>query len=124
MDLSCLGGVLAGRAGADTCLDMGLADPFVQRLLVDAEVLRGLRDGDAVLTGPSHTHDIVAELLGVGSGHGAHPSRPRYGQARSDVTCPHGSPQLDVGPHLPGVAPVIGSHSSHPNSASAPLTDS
>src|SRR5699024_7228801 len=44
---------------------------FVQRHLVDAQVLRDLRDGDAVLTGTGHTHDIVAELVGVGSRHGA-----------------------------------------------------
>src|SRR5690625_4513530 len=64
----------------------------MERHFVDAEVLRDLRDGDAVLTGPGHSHDVFAELLGVGSGHGAHPSRPPCGQARSDVTYPRGSP--------------------------------
>src|SRR5699024_8629663 len=66
--------------------------------LVDTEVLRDLRESDAVFTGPSHAHDIVAELLGVGSGHGAHPSRPPYGQARSDVTYRCGSPDRVVVP--------------------------
>ncbi|WP_156479330.1 LysE family translocator, partial [Kocuria palustris] len=49
-------------------------------------------DRDAVLTGPGHSHDVFAELLGVGSGHDAHPSRPPSGQARSDVTYSRGSP--------------------------------
>ena len=41
---------------------------------------RALRDRDAVLTGPGHSHDIVAELLGAGSGHDAHPSGPPVGK--------------------------------------------
>src|SRR5690625_7077142 len=64
----------------------------MERHFVDAEALRDLRESDAVLTGPGHSHDVLAELLGVGSGHGAHPSRPPSGQARSDVTYPYGSP--------------------------------
>src|SRR5699024_5672263 len=84
--------LLTGLAGTVAVIDVGLADPFVERHLVDAEVLRDLRDGDAVLTGPGHSHDVFAELLGVGSGHGAHPSRPPSRQARSDVTHPCGSP--------------------------------
>src|SRR5699024_1865406 len=87
-----LGGILPALAGAVAVVDVGLADPFVQRHLVDAEVLRDLRDRDAVLAGPGHSHDTFAELLGVGSGHDAHPSRPPSGQARSDVTYPCGSP--------------------------------
>src|SRR5690625_5443799 len=47
--------VLARCPGADTGLDAGLADPFVQRHLVDAEALRDLRDGDAVLTRTGRT---------------------------------------------------------------------
>ncbi|MDN3226146.1 integrase core domain-containing protein, partial [Kocuria rhizophila] len=42
--------------------------------------------------GPGDSHDVLAELLGVGSGHGAHPSRPPSGQARSEVTYRCGSP--------------------------------
>src|SRR5699024_2736373 len=90
--LAQLGRLLPCLAGAVAVVDIGLADPFVERHLVDAEALRDLRDRDAVLTGPGHSHDVFAELLGVGSGHGAHPSRPPYGQARSDVTYPCGSP--------------------------------
>ena len=66
----------------------------MERHLFDAEVLRDLRESDTVFTGPGHTHDIVAELLRVGGGHGAHPSMPPCGQARSDVTYPCGSPGL------------------------------
>lgn len=79
LELSCFGGVLAGRAGADSRLDVGLAEPIMERHLVDAEVLRDLRESDTVLTGPGHTHDIVAELLRIGGGHGAHPSMPPCG---------------------------------------------
>ena len=60
---------------------------------MDAEVLRDLRESDVVLTGPGHSHNILAELLRVGSGHGAHPSGPSYGQARSGVTYLRGSPR-------------------------------
>src|SRR5699024_1968444 len=84
--------LLPTLAGAVAVVDVGLADPFVQRHLVNAEVLRDLRDRDAVLTGPGHSHDVFAELLGVGSGHGAHPSRPPSRQAKSDVTHQCGSP--------------------------------
>ncbi|OLT52773.1 hypothetical protein BJF89_04760 [Corynebacterium sp. CNJ-954] len=52
----------------------------------DAEVLRDLRDGGAVLAGPSHAYDVFVEPLGVEGRHGAHPSGPRSGQATSDVT--------------------------------------
>src|SRR5699024_6876856 len=90
--LTQLGRFLPALAGAVAVVDVGLADPLMERHFVDAEVLRDLRDGDAVLTGPGHSHDVFAELLGVGSGHGAHPSRPPCGQARSDVTYPCGSP--------------------------------
>src|SRR5690625_5501450 len=65
----------------------------MERHFVAPGVLRDLRDGDAVLTGPGHSHDVFAELLGIGSRHGAHPSRPPSGQARSDVTYPCGSPE-------------------------------
>src|SRR5699024_2680219 len=90
--LAQLGRFLPGLSGTVAVVDIGLADPFVERHLVDAEVLRDLRERDGVLTGPGHSHDILTELLRVGSGHGAHPSRPPYGQARSDVTYPRGSP--------------------------------
>src|SRR5699024_12623182 len=90
--LTQLGRFLPGPAGAVAVVDVCLADPFVERHLVDAEVLRDLRDRDAVRTAPGHSHGVFAELLRVGSGHGAHPSRPPYGQARSDVTYPCGSP--------------------------------
>src|SRR5699024_11120145 len=76
--------LLPTLAGAVAVVDVGLADLFVQRHLVNAEVLRDLRDGDAVLSGAGHSHDVFAELLGVGSGHGAHPSRPPSRQAKSD----------------------------------------
>src|SRR5699024_377953 len=84
--------LLPTLAGAVAVVDVGLADLFVQRHLVNAEVLRDLRDGDAVLSGAGHSHDVFAELLGVGSGHGAHPSRPPSRQAKSDVTHQCGSP--------------------------------
>src|SRR5699024_7514411 len=58
--------LLTGLAGTVAVIDVGLADPFVERHLVDAKVLRDLRDGDAVLTGPGHSHDVFAELLRVG----------------------------------------------------------
>src|SRR5699024_5268716 len=48
----------------------------MQGHLVDTEVLGDLRDRDPVFTRPGHAHDIVAELLRIGGGHGAHPSRP------------------------------------------------
>src|SRR5699024_11959362 len=41
-----LGGVLAGLSGAASVIDVGLTDPFMQRHLVDAEVLRDLRERD------------------------------------------------------------------------------
>src|SRR5699024_899494 len=85
-------GVLTGLAGAVAVVDIGLADPFVERHLVDAEALRDLRESDAVLTGPGHSHDVFGELLGEGRGHGAHPSWPPSGQASSDVYYPRGSP--------------------------------
>ena len=34
--------------------------------------------------GLNYSHDVFAELLRAGSGHGAHPSKPPCGQARSD----------------------------------------
>ena len=40
----------------------------MERHLVDTEILRDLRDGDAVLTGPGHTHDVLAKLSGLGAG--------------------------------------------------------
>src|SRR5699024_8544753 len=92
--LTQLGRFLPALAGAVAVVDVGLADPLMERHFVDAEVLRDLRDGDAVLTGAGHSHDVFAELLGIGSRHGAHPSRPPSGQARSDVTYPCGSPVL------------------------------
>src|SRR5699024_1105166 len=85
-----LGRFFPALAGAVAVVDVGLADPLMERHFVDAEVLRDLRDDDAVLTGPGHSHDVFAELLGGGSGHGAHHSRPPCGQARSVVTYPCG----------------------------------
>ena len=64
----------------------------MERHLVDSEVLRDLRERDAVLTGPGHPYDVIAELSRVGSGHRAHRSRPPCGQAKSDVTFPRSSP--------------------------------
>lgn len=53
---------------------------------MDAEVLGHLHQRDTVFTGPGHSHNIVAELLGIGSRHGVDPSRLPGRQARSDVT--------------------------------------
>src|SRR5699024_1549872 len=108
-------GVLTGLAGTVAVVDVCLADPFVERHLVDAEVLRDLRDRDAVLARPGHSHDVFAELLRVGSGHGAHPSRPPYGQARSDVTYSRGSPPRSSGTRYavdPAIASARGSTAS------------
>src|SRR5699024_2111102 len=49
--LTQLGRFLPALAGAVAVVDVGLADPLMERDFVDAEVLRDLRDGDAVLTG-------------------------------------------------------------------------
>ena len=68
----------------------------MERHLVDTEILRDLRDGDAVLTGPAHTHDVLAKLSGLGGGHDAHPHRPFSRQARSDVNCQCSSPVSSV----------------------------
>ena len=90
--LSQLRGLLPALARSVAVVDVGLADPFMERHLVDTDILRDLRDRDAVLARAGHTHDVVAELSGAGSGRSAHPSRPPSGQARSDVTYPCGSP--------------------------------
>src|SRR5699024_12362931 len=55
LEVTRLGSVLARCPGADTGLEVGLADPFVQRHLVDAEVRRDVRDGAAVLTRTGRT---------------------------------------------------------------------
>ena len=47
-------------------LDIGLRQPVAQTALADAEVSRDLRQRGVSLT--SHGHDVVVELLGMGSG--------------------------------------------------------
>src|SRR5699024_11226786 len=72
-----LGGLLPGRAGTGTVLDISLTHPVRQARLRDPEVLRDLGELLARFTVPRDTDDVVAELLGVRSGHDAHPSLRR-----------------------------------------------
>ncbi|WP_341240829.1 DsbA family protein [uncultured Nocardioides sp.] len=51
---------------------------------------------DAWLTVPGDAHDVVTELLGIGLGHGVHPSSGTSRHHRSDVT------YSCSGPPLPG----------------------
>ena len=51
---------------------------------------------DSRLAGPSDPDDVLAELSGVGLGHGAHPSSGTSRHHRSDVTYPCSSPLLDA----------------------------
>ncbi len=60
------------HTGTVAVLDVGSVHPVAQARVGDAEVLRDLRDRGFPAAGDRH--DVVAELLGVGSGHGAHPS--------------------------------------------------
>ena len=61
----------------DAQFDVGLAHPVRQAGFRDPEVLRDLGELLARFTVPRDADDVVTELLGVGSGHGAHPSLQR-----------------------------------------------
>src|SRR5699024_11829375 len=91
LEVAHLGSILARCPGADTGLDAGLADPFVQRHLVDAEALRDLRDGDAVLTRTGRTTSSRNSWDRERASCTSFQATRR--QARSDVTYPRGGPQ-------------------------------
>ncbi|GAB3399443.1 hypothetical protein GCM10027569_01430 [Flindersiella endophytica] len=58
--------------------------PVTQTGLADPDVLRDLRDRS--LPTPGNSHDVITELLGMRSGHGAHPLSGAFRHHRSGVT--------------------------------------
>jgi hypothetical protein len=72
-----LGGLDTAHAGSLTVGDVGVTQPVAQARLGDPEVGCDLLDRS--IPAASHGHDIVAELSGIGPGHGAHPSSGAYG---------------------------------------------
>nr|WP_236123660.1 hypothetical protein [Cellulomonas palmilytica] len=65
-------GLGPGHAGTVAVGDVGVTQPVAQARLGDPEV--GCDLFDRSIPAASHGHDVVAELLGIGSGHDAHPS--------------------------------------------------
>ena len=59
---------------------------------MDPEIVSDLLERRPLRTPPGDLHDIVAELLWIGLGHGVILSGPPLGQASSDVTSARGSP--------------------------------
>nr|WP_010552303.1 transposase [Brachybacterium paraconglomeratum] len=64
---------LAGLARPGTVLDIGLAHPVRQTGFGDPEVFRDPGELLARFTVSRDSHDVVTELVGIGSGHGPHP---------------------------------------------------
>src|SRR5690606_10306350 len=96
LELAVLGGLHRGHTGTVAGLDGGLAEPLRQRHRMDPEIGGDHLEGRAFGAVPGDSHDVVAELLGVGLGHlDILPGRP-LGQASSDVTPTRGSPNRFV----------------------------
>lgn len=96
LQLAVLGVLSRCRARPYAVLDAGHVHPVGQARLADAEVGSDLLEMDTRLAVPGHAHDVVAELLGVGLGHSAHPSSGTSRHHRSDVTYPCSSPLRDA----------------------------
>ncbi len=77
-------------------LDIGLTQPVLQTGLADPEVRSDLPDRDAVVALTGHSHDIVAELTGMGLGHDDSLSTGTTWHHKSVVTYPCSSPELDA----------------------------
>ncbi len=81
-----------GDAGLDAVLDIGGLEPAVQARLGDPEVLGDVLQSSVGFASPGDPDHVLAELLGIGPGHGEHPSSGTSRHHRSDVTGSSGSP--------------------------------
>src|SRR5699024_8962370 len=84
-------GLRGGRARLDPGLDVGLADPLLQRHGMDTEVGGDLLERHTVFTGLGDANHVVAELLGIGPRAQQHPSRPPR-QGKPDQMSPTRAP--------------------------------
>jgi hypothetical protein len=55
--------------GTSAFLDIGLAQPVLQRRFADTEVNGDLLERDTALAAASNRDDVLAELSGIGTGH-------------------------------------------------------